>query len=464
MTDDELATGWKQHFPTYSFKERDIVLEEYRTAAKSLESEERVFLNASNIAIVAGAGLGSLAVGALDPLTRALSAVARPEIALVALLVLTTAFAYITVRYFADRQRAVVFAARKVIVLRRMLGLSYGPLQLVLPNWRLEGADEPLAVRMFPGWNTYVAYPLYLIAGISGFVILYMLSALVATAASLWLSYLASSGVVFFAVVLWVVFLASAYRKALLDTHERTLLLVAQRLSWILRLRLVRNVEYVIYRATLARYEAARLGVDLATLKRALIFIEDRTFYKHRGLSARALVRALLGLVRLKRRSGGSTITQQLVRTLFIEEPTKLVRRKLVELILALWLDRVVAKEQQLELYLASVRFERGVFGVLAAMKHFFGEINKAPSRAEAFFLVERVSNVQSGLLVDKIRQTVKAALKAGLLLREDARALVTIYEQCVRRGVIRASAEDGIQRLTLLISSDSDAVSSGGD
>src|SRR3972149_2528008 len=166
MTDDELATGWKQHFPTYSFKERDIVLEEYRTAAKSLESEERVFLNASNIAVVAGAGLGSLAVGALDPLTRALSAVARPEIALLALLFLTTAFAYITIRYFADRQRAVVFAARKVIVLRRMLGLSYGPLQLVLPNWRIEGADEPFAVRLFPGWSTYVTYPYYALAGI----------------------------------------------------------------------------------------------------------------------------------------------------------------------------------------------------------------------------------------------------------------------------------------------------------
>lgn len=46
MTDNELTSGWKQHFPTYSFKERDIVLEEYRTAAKSLESEERVFLSA----------------------------------------------------------------------------------------------------------------------------------------------------------------------------------------------------------------------------------------------------------------------------------------------------------------------------------------------------------------------------------------------------------------------------------
>lgn len=103
MINGEPESGWKQHFPTYSFKERDIVLEEYRTAAKSLESEERVFLNASNIAVIAGAGLGSLAVSALEPLTRGLSAVMQPEIALLVLLFLTTAFAYVTVRYFADR-------------------------------------------------------------------------------------------------------------------------------------------------------------------------------------------------------------------------------------------------------------------------------------------------------------------------------------------------------------------------
>lgn len=464
MINDEPESGWKQHFPTYSFKERDIVLEEYRTAAKSLESEERVFLNASNIAVIAGAGLGSLAVSALEPLTRGLSAVMKPEIALLVLLFLTTAFAYVTVRYFADRQRAVVFAARKVIVLRRMLGLSYGPLQLVLPNWRLEGADEPLAVRMFPGWNTYVAYPLYLIAGISGFVILYMLSALAATGKSLWPSYLSSAKAICSLVALWVALLASGYRKALLDTHERTLLLVAQQLSRILGLRLVRNVEYVIYRAALARYEVARLGVDLANLKRALLFIEDRTFYKHRGFSVRASARALLGLAGLKRRSGGSTITQQLVRTLFIEQPTKLVRRKLVEIILALWLDGVVAKEQQLEIYLASVRFDRGVYGILAAMKHFFGKIIEAPSKAEAFFIIERVSNTQSRLLVDKIRQTALAALEAGVLLREDARAIVAIYEQAVQKGLIRTPVVgDELQRLGDHLAGDNEGASTAG-
>lgn len=68
MIYDDLDTIWQQHFPTYTFKNRDVALEEYKTAAKNLESEERVFLNATNIAIISATGLGSLAVVSLDNL------------------------------------------------------------------------------------------------------------------------------------------------------------------------------------------------------------------------------------------------------------------------------------------------------------------------------------------------------------------------------------------------------------
>lgn len=87
----------------------------------------------------------------------------------------------------------------------------------------------------------------------------------------------------------------------------------------------------------------------------------------------KALVRALLGLIKVKRRSGGSTITQQLGRTLFIIDRTKLFRRKLMELLFALWVHRTFSKDEQLELYLASVRFERGVYGIIEAMRYYWG-------------------------------------------------------------------------------------------
>jgi penicillin-binding protein 1A len=439
LIDDNLKSNWLQHFPTYVFKDRDIALEEYKTAAKNLESEERVFLNASNIAVIAATGFGSLAIGSLDKLTKQFEAIVPVQIMLSVLLVLIAGFSLVALRYFADRQKAVVFSARKVIVLRRMLGLSYGTMQLVLPNWRIEGADEPFAVRLFPGWNTYVTYPYYALAGISSVVIFFLLSALCKVQLTtmvfgnipVWIITLFLSG-------LWALFLAYAYRHALLDVHERPLLLSTQNVARFIRLKLVTNFEYVIYRATLARYEIARLKVDLANLKKVLVFIEDRSFFAHHGLSVRALIRVLLGLLGLKRRSGGSTITQQLVRTLFIQDITKLIRRKIVEMLLAVCFDRVFTKNEQLELYLASVRFERSVYGVMEAMHHYWGHIVSQPSIAQAFFLIERVSNIQPHLLFEKIIQTANTAIKAGLMTYDDIGELYRLYYDAVIAGKIK--------------------------
>ena len=122
MNHEREESNWKQHFPTYQFNKRDIALEEYKFAAKTLEAEERVFLNAVNISVVVGAALGSLALGTLDRLAAAFSAVI-PEVAtLLLLLVLTGGSTVLLLRHFADRQKSVVFAARKVIVLGQPWG------------------------------------------------------------------------------------------------------------------------------------------------------------------------------------------------------------------------------------------------------------------------------------------------------------------------------------------------------
>jgi len=327
--------GWKQHFPTYEFKDRDIALEEYKFATKTLEAEERVFLNAVNISVVVGAALGSLALGSLEKLTAAFSPVV-PEVATLALvLLLTGGFGAILLRHFADRQKAVMFAARKVIVLRRMLGMSYGSLQLVLPNWRIEGADEPFAVRLFPGWNTYVTYPCYAIAGISSAVSFFVLASLLrqVQAAGLPLPFVPLPFLLCTASV-WFVALCWIYRVSLLDTNERTVLLLAECCARVLRVRLVGNIEYVIYRAILAKYELHRLGIDVSVVKKLLVHVEDKEFYAHSGVSLKGLGRLARSMVSRKRRSGGSTITQQLVRTLFVVDQTKLFRRKALEIML----------------------------------------------------------------------------------------------------------------------------------
>jgi penicillin-binding protein 1A len=442
-------SGWKQHFPTYRFRVRDIALEEYKFATKTLEAEERVFLNAANLSVIVGAALGSLALGSLEKLARAFVPTV-PEVTILGIvLLLAGGFAVLSLRYFADRQKAVVFAARKVIVLRRMLGMSYGGLQLVLPNWRIEGADNPFAVRLFPGWHTYVAYPCYAIAGISSAVAFFVLAAL--------LKHVQASGtallfdppyLVVGVAASWFVVLSWIYRKALVDTHERAGLLIARRIASALHVKLVTNIEYVIYRATLGKYELHRLGVDLSVAKKFLVHIEDKEFFTHSGVSIRGLGRLFFSVLGRRRRSGGSTITQQLVRTLFIEDQSKLVRRKLIEILLARWLNKVFAKNDQLELYLASVRFEASVFGIAAAMKHFFGEVRKTLSPAEAFFLIERVSNIRSRLLVAKVDQTLRGAVAAGLLEPADAKQAASLYVNAVKSGRIQDPEGTGVIRL----------------
>lgn len=449
MTAQNEEFSWKQHFPTYHFKERDVALEEYKFATKILEAEERVFLNAANLSVIVGAALASFALGSLEKLVATFAPIISEIATLVLLIVLSGGFAALSLRYFADRQKAVVFAARKVIVLRRMLGMNYGSLQLVLPNWRIEGADEPFAIRLFPGWNTYVMYPCYVIAGISSVVAFFVVAALLkqvqTTGTELPLAPLTCVVVITAA---WFLTLSWIYRKALFDTHERTGLILSIRIARALGLGLVGNVEYVIYRATLARHELYRLSVDLSVAKRLLVYIEDKDFFNHSGISIKGLARLALYLVGCRRRSGGSTITQQLVRTLFIEDQTKLLRRKLVEIILARWFDRVMSKTEQLEIYLASVRFERGVFGIAAAMKHYFGEVKETLSPAEAFFLVERVSNIRSRLLVEKVRQTLRGAVSAKLLNHADAKQVVYLYTNAVKSGKIQEPDDSAISRL----------------
>lgn len=449
MQRDLTNNGWKQHFPTYDFGERDVALEEYRFATKVLEAEERVFLNAANLSVVVAAALGSLVLGTLERVAEALSPAIPEMVTLAILAALIYGFSMLTLRYFADRHKAVIFAARKVIVLRRMLGLSYGSVQLVLPNWRIEGADEPFAVRLFPGWNTYATYPCYAVSGISSVVVLFIAAVAFNKHPEL-LPPLFTSPIyliVGFSAI-WFILLSWGYRKALLDTHERRLLLFAQQVARLMRVRVVQNFEYVIYRANLASYELSRLGVKTKNLKAMLVHIEDKEFYSHRGTSLRGLARLALSAVGRYRRSGGSTVTQQLARTLFIVDQHKLRRRKLVELLLAIWFDGVFAKEKQLDIYLASVRFESKAYGLAAAMLHYFGEIKKDPTVAEAFFLIERVSNVRSRLLAAKINQTLNSAINAGLIDHDGAREVVSLYVAAVGDSKINDESGEGLRKL----------------
>ncbi len=110
------------------------------------------------------------------------------------------------------------------------------------------------------------------------------------------------------------------------------------------------------------------------SVPRAVVAIEDRRFYGHLGLDFRGLARAMWANVRAGRVvQGGSTITQQLAKNLFLT-PDRTIRRKVQELLFALWLERKFTKDQILTLYLNRVYFGAGSYGVDAAARRFFGK------------------------------------------------------------------------------------------
>ncbi len=119
----------------------------------------------------------------------------------------------------------------------------------------------------------------------------------------------------------------------------------------------------------------------------AVLAVEDRRFYEHPGVDAFGLARAAWANLRAGRVvQGGSTITQQLAKNLFLDSDRTLMR-KVQEALLAVWLERRFSKDEILELYLNSVYFGAGAWGVEAAAQRYFGRSAAEVSLAEAAIL-----------------------------------------------------------------------------
>jgi penicillin-binding protein 1A len=121
-----------------------------------------------------------------------------------------------------------------------------------------------------------------------------------------------------------------------------------------------------------------RIFVPLAhvpqSLRDAVIATEDRRFYYHWGIDPIGIARAVAQNYRRGRIvEGGSTITQQLTKVLFLT-PDKSLERKLKEAVLALELERRYSKDRILEMYLNQVYFGHGAYGVEAAARTYFGK------------------------------------------------------------------------------------------
>lgn len=119
-------------------------------------------------------------------------------------------------------------------------------------------------------------------------------------------------------------------------------------------------------------------------LPQAVIATEDRRFYDHFGLDPIGLARALVANLKAGRVvQGGSTITQQVAKNLFLK-PERTLKRKVQELLLAMWLERKFSKDQILTVYLNRVYLGARAYGVEAAAERYFGRPARALSLYES--------------------------------------------------------------------------------
>lgn len=122
-------------------------------------------------------------------------------------------------------------------------------------------------------------------------------------------------------------------------------------------------------------------------LPHAVIAIEDRRFYTHHGIDPIGLTRAMVhNVLSGGVRQGGSTITQQLAKNLFLS-PERTLKRKIQEAMLALWLEHELTKDEILSAYLNRVYLGSGAYGVDAAARRYFDKPASDVSLQEAAIL-----------------------------------------------------------------------------
>ena len=106
----------------------------------------------------------------------------------------------------------------------------------------------------------------------------------------------------------------------------------------------------------------------------AVVAVEDARFYEHSGIDPWGIARAMVSNIKAgKMIEGGSTLTQQLVKVIYLS-PERKLKRKIKEAIIAYRLDKELSKEKILELYLNQVNFGRGAYGIQAAAINYFGK------------------------------------------------------------------------------------------
>ncbi len=166
------------------------------------------------------------------------------------------------------------------------------------------------------------------------------------------------------------------------------------------------------------KYEWVPYNRISANLKRAVIASEDANFADHDGVDWEAMQKAYeRNNKRHKVVGGGSTITQQLAKNLFLSGSRSYLRKG-QEMIIAFMLESVLSKQRILELYLNVVEYGRGIFGAEAAARHYYRTNAANLGAAQSARLAVMLPNPR---YYDKHRDTSYLARRTNLIVRRMA-------------------------------------------
>lgn len=161
-------------------------------------------------------------------------------------------------------------------------------------------------------------------------------------------------------------------------------------------------------------------------LVKAVLIAEDDKFWRHEGFDYEAIEKAIERDIKEKRfKLGGSTITQQLVKNLYLS-PSKNPLRKIVEAAITWRMEKVLSKKRILELYLNVIEWGDGIFGVEAASRHYFGKHASELTPEEAARLAAVLPNPRrynpagdQRYVVNRSRLIYKIMVKRGIVVPE---------------------------------------------
>ncbi|MBA3038354.1 MAG: penicillin-binding protein [Alphaproteobacteria bacterium] len=192
------------------------------------------------------------------------------------------------------------------------------------------------------------------------------------------------------------------------------------------------NLKVVSVEGTVIANRGATGGEALALedmspfIPQAVIAIEDRRFYSHFGVDPFGLARAVVtNIVSGRTVQGGSTLTQQLAKNLFLS-PERTVERKIQEVLLSFWLEHNFTKDQILAMYLNRVYFGSNAYGVEAASRRYFSKSARDVNLGEAALLAgllkapSRLSPARDPEAAEARAQVVLGAMREEGYISED--------------------------------------------